>query len=156
MEQNYTPRSRQTHREQPRFCSKITSLESRKVVSPCGFNKPSSLKSAEAKQTIGNQPLPAGGFHQAVTMGISFIQAVSIVANDSPERSAKVDFFISYTDADKKWAEWIAWVLEEKAGYTTTIQAWDFRPGLNFVELMDQATRNAERTIAVLSEKYLT
>ncbi len=29
------------------------------------------------------------------------------------------DFFISYTQADRAWAEWIAWTLEEK-GYTTT------------------------------------
>ena len=36
------------------------------------------------------------------------------------------DFFISYNSADKGWAEWIAWQLEE-AGYTTILQAWDFR-----------------------------
>ncbi|MBV5337401.1 MAG: toll/interleukin-1 receptor domain-containing protein, partial [Deltaproteobacteria bacterium] len=33
------------------------------------------------------------------------------------------DFFISYTGADKNWAEWIAWQLEE-AGYQVVIQAW--------------------------------
>ena len=27
------------------------------------------------------------------------------------------DFFISYNQADRAWAEWIAWILEE-AGYT--------------------------------------
>ena len=43
-----------------------------------------------------------------------------------------VDFFISYTKADLPWAEWIAWQLEA-AGYTTLLQAWDFRPGSNFV-----------------------
>lgn len=42
------------------------------------------------------------------------------------------DFFISYTGNDRPWAEWIAWVLEE-AGYSVVIQAWDFRPGGNFV-----------------------
>ena len=40
------------------------------------------------------------------------------------------DFFISYNSADRQWAEWIAWQLEE-AGYTTVLQAWDFRPGPN-------------------------
>jgi hypothetical protein len=40
-------------------------------------------------------------------------------------------FFISYNKADKQWAEWIAWILEE-AGYSVVIQAWDFRPGENF------------------------
>src|SRR5205807_417117 len=45
------------------------------------------------------------------------------------------------------------WQLEE-AGYTTVIQAWDFRPGGNFVLDMQQAAE-AERTIAVLSPDYL-
>lgn len=64
------------------------------------------------------------------------------------------DFFISYTKADQAWAEWIAWKLEE-AGYSTVIQAWDFRPGSNFVLEMQQAASTANQTIAVLSEKYL-
>ena len=42
------------------------------------------------------------------------------------------DFFISYNKADKTWAEWIAWELEAK-GFTTVIQAWDFRPGSSFI-----------------------
>ena len=32
------------------------------------------------------------------------------------------DFFVSYSGADRAWAEWIAWVLEE-AGYTVVLQA---------------------------------
>jgi tetratricopeptide (TPR) repeat protein len=63
-------------------------------------------------------------------------------------------FFISYTQADRAWAEWIAWQLEE-AGYSVIIQAWDFRPGDNFVSDMQKATAEAERTIAVLSPDYL-
>jgi hypothetical protein len=51
------------------------------------------------------------------------------------------------------WAEWIAWELEA-CGYTTIIQAWDFRAGSNFVAEMDRALRNAGRVIAVLSENY--
>ena len=62
-------------------------------------------------------------------------------------------FFISYTSADRQWAEWIALELEE-AGYQTIIQAWDFRPGSNFVIEMDNAAKIAERTIAVLSPAY--
>lgn len=71
---------------------------------------------------------------------------------DFPGRSK--DFFISYNSRDKAWAEWIAWQLET-AGFTTTIQAWDFRPGNNFVVEMDRASKEATRTIAVLSEHYL-
>jgi TIR domain len=50
-----------------------------------------------------------------------------------------VDFFVSYNHADEAWAVWTAWVLEE-AGFTTKVQAWDFRPGTNFVLEMHRAT----------------
>jgi TIR domain len=69
--------------------------------------------------------------------------------------SGKRDFFISYNRHDKDWAEWIAWQLEN-AGYTTFLQAWDFRPGGNFVADMQEAATNSERTVAVLSETYLS
>ena len=64
------------------------------------------------------------------------------------------DFFISYNGADRRWAEWIAWVLEEQ-GYRVIIQAWDFRPGGNFILDMQRATAGAERTVMVLSAAYL-
>ena len=65
------------------------------------------------------------------------------------------DFFVSYNRADQAWAEWVSWQLEA-AGYEVVLQAWDFRPGSNFVVEMDKAAREAERTIAVLSPDYLT
>jgi TIR domain len=61
----------------------------------------------------------------------------------------------SYTAADRSWAEWIAWVLEEKNKCTTLLQAWDFVPGNNFVFEMERATSSTSRTIAVLSPDYL-
>ena len=64
------------------------------------------------------------------------------------------DFFISYNKDDRMWAEWIAWTLEEE-GYTVILQAWDFRPGFNFVLEMDRASKETKRTIAVLSPSYL-
>jgi tetratricopeptide (TPR) repeat protein len=63
------------------------------------------------------------------------------------------DFFISYTAVNRSWAEWIAVQLEQ-AGYSTVLQAWDFRPGSDFVHQMQQATSTASRTIAVLSPAY--
>lgn len=63
-------------------------------------------------------------------------------------------FFISYTSTDRKWAEWIAWELEN-AGYTTTLQAWDFVAGSHFVTEMHLATQITQHTIAVLSRAYL-
>ena len=64
------------------------------------------------------------------------------------------NFFISYNKADRAWAEWIAWQLEE-AGYSVSIQAWDFRPGGNFVLGMQRAVAESQRTLAVLSPDYL-
>lgn len=51
-------------------------------------------------------------------------------------------FFVSYNSHDRTWAEWIAWTLED-AGYSVTIQAWDFRPGGNFVLDMQRAAQES-------------
>jgi hypothetical protein len=69
-------------------------------------------------------------------------------------QEAKKHFFISYNKSDISWAEWIAWELEE-AGYATIIQAWDFRPGSNFVTMMQERLETVDRVIAVLSQDYL-
>jgi hypothetical protein len=42
----------------------------------------------------------------------------------------------------------------EAAGYSTLLQAWDFRPGSDFIHQMQEATISAGRTIAVLSPAY--
>jgi tetratricopeptide (TPR) repeat protein len=70
------------------------------------------------------------------------------------EKQRGWDFFVSYTQTDRPWAEWIAWVLEE-AGYRVLIQAWDFVPGANWIQGMQSGTSDADRTIAVLSPDYL-
>src|SRR6476469_9171072 len=64
------------------------------------------------------------------------------------------DFFISYTGADRDWAEWIASTLKA-ANFSVVIQAWDFRPGGNFVIEMQKAAAGSNRTIAVLSPAYV-
>ncbi|MCM1494509.1 MAG: toll/interleukin-1 receptor domain-containing protein [Bacteroides sp.] len=64
------------------------------------------------------------------------------------------DFFISYNKADGQWAKWVAGTLEEY-GYTTIIQAWDFKPGNNFVLEMQNAILSCARTILILSQSYL-
>lgn len=66
----------------------------------------------------------------------------------------QADFFISYTAADRPWAEWIAWQLEA-SGCSVVLQAWDFRPGRDFVHEMQAALERATRTIVVLSNAYL-
>ncbi len=78
------------------------------------------------------------------------------MADDQAQsKQERKDFFISYTSTDRQWAEWIAWQLEE-ATYRVIIQAWDFRPGTNFVAEMDTAAKHADRTLLVLSAAYLT
>jgi hypothetical protein len=64
------------------------------------------------------------------------------------------DFFVSYTGADRAWAEWVAWQLEQ-AGYSVIVQAWDFEPGDNFVARMRDALEQADRTLALVSAAYL-
>ncbi|MBL7500418.1 TIR domain-containing protein, partial [Frankia sp. CN7] len=66
-----------------------------------------------------------------------------------------VDFFVSYTQVDRVWAEWVAWQLED-AGYRVVVQAWDFGVGSHFVHEMHKAASDAARTVAVLSAAYLT
>lgn len=64
------------------------------------------------------------------------------------------DFFVSYTRSDQEWAKWVAWELQE-AGYTCTIQAWDFVPGQSFIQRMRQALVDTRHLVAILSEQYL-
>ena len=66
---------------------------------------------------------------------------------------ASTKLFVSYTGTDRAWAEWIAWQLEQ-AGYPTMLQAWDSRPGNDFIVWMDRAIRQADRVVVVLSPAY--
>jgi hypothetical protein len=59
------------------------------------------------------------------------------------------DFFVSYAQADRAWAEWLAWELEA-AGYTAVPQAWDMPAGTAFVHAMDQVVQHTRRTILAL------
>ena len=65
--------------------------------------------------------------------------------------NGKRDFFVSFTRADRGWATWIAWVLEEHK-YSVWFQDWDFRG--NFVDHMNGAHARSHRTLVVLSDNY--
>lgn len=67
----------------------------------------------------------------------------------------KKDFFISFNKADKGWADWIAFQLDEH-GYSITYQNWDWGPGSDFVLEMQKAAQECERTLIVLSPSYLS
>jgi tetratricopeptide (TPR) repeat protein len=65
-----------------------------------------------------------------------------------------VDFFVSYTGADRQWAEWISQVLEV-AGYRVRVQAWDLVPGTDWPALIQAGLTGGARLLAVLSPAYL-
>ncbi|WP_250290621.1 TIR domain-containing protein, partial [Frankia sp. CiP1_Cm_nod1] len=70
------------------------------------------------------------------------------------------DFFISRTKADRGWAEWIAWHLEateREPGrrFRVLLQDWDFVPGRDWTDRMEEGIRRAERVLPVLSPDYL-
>jgi hypothetical protein len=64
------------------------------------------------------------------------------------------DFFVSYQQTDRTWAEWIAWQLEA-AGHSVLLQLWDFVPGTNWIKLMQNGVSRSERVIVVLSSAYI-
>jgi WD40 repeat protein len=74
------------------------------------------------------------------------------VADES--NTVRWDFFISYTQADRTWAEWIAWHLEA-AGFRVLVQVWDMVPGVNWMKKMQDGVIHSDRTIAILSSSYL-
>ena len=65
------------------------------------------------------------------------------------------DFFISYNKADRRWAEWIAWQLEENS-YPVTLQAWHAQTGKNFIAWMHESSVHCEHTLALLPDAYFT
>jgi hypothetical protein len=64
------------------------------------------------------------------------------------------DLLVSFNSADRAWADWIAWTLEE-AGYRVVYQPWDSRPGGNFVLEMQKAASETRKTVIVLTDNYL-
>ncbi|HET9920290.1 MAG TPA: TIR domain-containing protein [Ktedonobacteraceae bacterium] len=126
------------------------------------------LRSSDLKDTLLEklQALPTGAKPIAswfnrdeafldVTRGIR--KAVKeLLSNSKPVISVveQKDFFISYYQSDRAWAEWIAHQLED-AEYSSTLQSWDFEQGTDFVQEMEKATEEARRIITVLSPDYV-
>jgi hypothetical protein len=65
-----------------------------------------------------------------------------------------LDFYISYAQSDRAWAEWVAWTLEE-AGYSVIVASRDLKPGENIFLNLDSALSGARQGIAILSSAYL-
>jgi Tol biopolymer transport system component len=88
--------------------------------------------------------------------------------------AARRDFLVSYaaeSAADRRWAEWIAWTLEEsghaadgfgqpdEAGasrpFSVYLDAWDEVAGDNTAGWLDSGLRLADRVVVVLSRAFL-
>jgi len=65
------------------------------------------------------------------------------------------DYFVSYAQADREWAEWIAYELEG-TGARVLVQAWDSVPGTNWPELVQRGITAAAVLIPILSVCYTT
>jgi hypothetical protein len=66
----------------------------------------------------------------------------------------KVDVFISYTGRDRTWAIWLDFILRE-ADYTTIVQEYDFPVGKSFLAAMDEALKQSQLLVCLLSPAYL-
>ncbi len=69
-------------------------------------------------------------------------------------QSGKLDFLISYVTPDEKWAEWVAWTLEE-SGWNVLVKVWDAIPGSSWVSLIHETMRDGIRVIPILSGHYV-
>jgi TIR domain len=78
---------------------------------------------------------------------------MTISDHRQPTRRA-TDFFISHVAANRAWAEWVGHELQA-CGYSTSIAAWDFSPGTNFVAQMERAIREADGIVLLLSPDYV-
>ncbi|MFF3690895.1 FxSxx-COOH system tetratricopeptide repeat protein [Streptomyces sp. NPDC002187] len=60
--------------------------------------------------------------------------------------------FVSHAGADRAWAEWVAWQLQD-AGYDVELDYWDWGAGDNFILKMNEALTSG-RMLALFSEAY--
>ena len=67
----------------------------------------------------------------------------------------KIDFFISCSHIDDKWAEWVAKCLEQE-GFTTFWGTRDLKVGENFVLVIQEYLEKADKLIAILSPSFLS
>jgi hypothetical protein len=70
------------------------------------------------------------------------------LASDVP-----IDFFISYNEADKLWADGLGTWLDQ-ALFTSISQSQDFVAGSNFISEMNAALERAKRVLVVASPEY--
>ena len=65
------------------------------------------------------------------------------------------DIFVSYTSSDREWAFWIGQQLE-KLGHVAHIHEWEIDAGGNIPAWMQERQDNADHTLCVISNAYLS
>jgi len=65
------------------------------------------------------------------------------------------DIFVSYTSRDRDWAFWIGQELE-KLGHVVHIHEWEVAAGGNIPAWMQERQDNADHTLCVISNAYLS
>ena len=68
--------------------------------------------------------------------------------------AGKKDLLISHNKADRAWAEWMVWELED-LGYTVAVQSLEMRSGFDVSLEMDKAAAVAERIFILISPAYV-
>jgi tetratricopeptide (TPR) repeat protein len=65
------------------------------------------------------------------------------------------DVFVSYTEADCKWAFWLGQLLE-RLGHVAHVHAWEIGPGGDIMAWMEKRHDEADHVLCVVSATYLT
>ena len=68
---------------------------------------------------------------------------------------ARFDFFISYSNEDRRWAEWLAYRLEG-LGYRVVLDGWQIEPGEAYAGKISDLIEASGTFIALISKKYLS
>jgi serine/threonine protein kinase len=64
--------------------------------------------------------------------------------------AGRVDVFVSHAAADREWAEWIGWELED-AGHRVLVLAWEATAGSHRTAAVHEGVCRATRTLVVVS-----
>ncbi len=65
------------------------------------------------------------------------------------------EVFVSYTNDDRKWAEWIARELQ-RLGHKPLVHDWEIGAGGNILKWMEESHDRADHVLLVISAAYLT
>ncbi|SNX56408.1 tetratricopeptide repeat protein [Streptomyces sp. TLI_55] len=86
-------------------------------------------------------------------MGATVEAARAPQEESGDEADGRERVFISYAGADRAWAEWVAWQLQE-AGFGVELDVWHWRVGDNLVWRTSEALERADTVVALFSRAY--